>query len=250
MEASIRSQPQELHAALVGALLSEGFSALLCSIIARREQVPRGEFGMEDEEKMQALYVPAYGDSLPRRIEIRKEHELWDLQKLVGGDVEPLDIYENTTIWCNAEGLYECIPNRAIFATPWQEEAGFLSQFDFKTPVKTGDFFTVLHGDLVVLGIDENSYGERSRGLTEPELKLYEHYFTEISRPLSGEFAILALQHGGKDEAARLRVPANAFKSLEDFGGRTSADMDIAPEEGHEEIDDSWLDGIDEEDRF
>ena len=205
---------------------------------------------MEDDEKMQALYIPAYGDSLPRRIEISREHELAELQKLVGGNVDPLDIYEGTTIWCNDEGLYECIPNRAIFATPWQEEVGFLSQFDFDTPVKTGDFFTVLHGDLVVLGIDENSYGERSRGLTEPELRLYEHYFTEISRPLSGEFAILALQHGGKDEAARLHVPASMFKSLEDFGGRTSVSRDIASEEEHEESDDSWLDGLDEEDRF
>lgn len=203
---------------------------------------------MDDEEMMQALYVPASGDSLPRRIEIRKEHELSDLQKLVGGYVEPLDIYEGSSIWCNEEGIYGCIPNRAIYATPWQEEVGFLSQFDFKSMVKTGDLFTVLCGDLVVLGMDEDRDGE-TRGLTEPELELYEHYFTEISRPLSGELAILALQHGGKDQVARMHVPAALFKSLEDFGGRSSESMDAIPAE-RSESSDSWLEGIDEEDRF
>lgn len=201
---------------------------------------------MEDEEKMQALYVPAYGDSLPRRIEIRKEHELWDLQKLVGGNIEPVDIYEGSTIWLNENGLSECIPNRAIFATPWQEERGFLSTLDFRSPVRTGDLYAVLFGDLVILGND----GEGSRSLTEPELKLYEHYFTEISEPNSGIYAVIAIRTGGIPEASRIRTDEGNFRSLEDFGDKSTA---IRAESRWNDVSrngDTWLDDLGEEDRF
>lgn len=201
---------------------------------------------MEDEEKMQALYVPAYGDCLPKRIEISAGRELSELQRLVGGNIEPLDIYKGSTIWLNDDGLQCCIPNRAIFATPWQEEQGFLSQLDFMTPVKTGDLYAVLFGDLVILGND----GERSRSLTESELKLYEHYFTEISEPMSGIGAVIAIRTGGIPEAGRIRTDEGKFRSLEDFGGKSSA---IRAESRWNDVSrnsDTWLDELGEEDRF
>lgn len=117
---------------------------------------------------------------------------------------------------------------------------------DFMTPVKTGDLYAVLFGDLVILGND----GERSRSLTESELKLYEHYFTEISEPMSGIGAVIAIRTGGIPEAGRIRTDEGKFRSLEDFGGKSSA---IRAESRWNDVSrnsDTWLDELGEEDRF
>ena len=75
----------------------------------------------------------------------------------MGGNIETFDIAfgEEVSLYVNEEGLFTCPPNRAIFATEEMAKAGYLSQLDYSKVVEMGDFYTVLNGDIVAVGLWE-----------------------------------------------------------------------------------------------
>lgn len=59
-------------------------------------------------------------------------------------------------------------PNRAVYATRGMEREGYLSQMDYATPVREGDLYGLLFGDIVALGYD--AMEGTSRSLTDEEV--------------------------------------------------------------------------------
>lgn len=110
---------------------------------------------------MKGMLIPTNGN--PVEIDIKVDEEgstLHDLQRLVGGNIEPFDVIfgEGISLYVNEEGLFTCPPNRAVYATKGMEEAGYLSMMvsmmDYGSPVKEGELYSILCGDLVAVGFD------------------------------------------------------------------------------------------------
>ena len=49
------------------------------------------------------------------------------------------------------------------------EDAGFLSQLDFRTPVREGDLYAIVFGDMVFTGLDPETGGSRDISSEERE---------------------------------------------------------------------------------
>ena len=69
---------------------------------------------------MKGMLIPTNGN--PVEIDIKVDEEgstLHDLQRLVGGKIEPFDVIfgEGISLYVNEEGLFTCPPNRAVYAT-------------------------------------------------------------------------------------------------------------------------------------
>ena len=105
---------------------------------------------------MKGMLIPT--NENPVEIDIKVDEEgstLHDLQRLVGGNIEPFDVIfgEGISLYVNEEGLFTCPPNRAVYATKGMEEAGYLSMMvsmmDYGSPVKEGELYSILCGDLV-----------------------------------------------------------------------------------------------------
>lgn len=128
---------------------------------------------------------------------------LHDLQRLVGGNIEPFDVIfgEGISLYVNEEGLFTCPPNRAVYATKGMEEAGYLSMMDYSSPVKEGELYSILCGDLVAVGFDFET-GE-NRDLSADEMSRVTDYFTEVSKPGSGIEEVIAIRTGQRREEAR-----------------------------------------------
>lgn len=146
---------------------------------------------------MKGVLIPTGG--APRPIDIQKDSDgsaLSSLQQLVGGNIEafPVIFGDDICVYVNEEGLYNCPPNRAVYATWGMEEAGYLSQLDYDHAVKEGELYTVLFGDLVAVGYDPET-GE-DRDLTNSEVQTVSDYFTKVSAPGSGYKEVLAIQSG------------------------------------------------------
>lgn len=99
------------------------------------------------------------------------------------------------------EGLFTCPPNRAVYATKGMEEAGYLSMMDYSSPVKEGELYSILCGDLVAVGFDFET-GE-NRDLSADEMSRVADYFTEVSKPGSGIEEVIAIRTGQRREEAR-----------------------------------------------
>lgn len=66
---------------------------------------------------MKAMLIPTGGE--PVEIDIRADEKgstLSDLQRLVGGSIEPFDVIfgEGISLYVNEDGLFTCPPNRAV----------------------------------------------------------------------------------------------------------------------------------------
>lgn len=61
------------------------------------------------------------------------------------------------------------------------EREGYLSQMDYATPVREGDLYGLLFGDIVALGYD--AMEGTSRSLTDEEVARVSEYFTSESGP-------------------------------------------------------------------
>ena len=68
----------------------------------------------------------------------------------------------------NEEGLGNCPPNRAVYATRNMVEEGYLSQMDYTSVVKEGELYTILWGDIVAVGFDPETGMDRD--LTDAEI--------------------------------------------------------------------------------
>ncbi|MFR1640394.1 MAG: DUF3846 domain-containing protein [Eggerthellaceae bacterium] len=82
---------------------------------------------------------------------------LRELQGCIGGLIEPMGwLFDDEPAgYCNEEGLLGATfldANRAVYATKAMEEAGFLSQLDFETPVREGDLYAIVF--MVFTGFD------------------------------------------------------------------------------------------------
>lgn len=115
---------------------------------------------------MKGVLIPT--DGAPRPIDIQKDSDgsaLHSLQQLVGGNIEafPVIFGDDICVYVNEEGLYNCPPNRAVYATQGMEEAGYISQLDYDHAVKEGELYTVLFGDLVAVGYDPETGEDRER---------------------------------------------------------------------------------------
>lgn len=81
---------------------------------------------------MKGMLIPTNGNPVEIDIEVDETGStLHDLQRLVGGNIEPFDVIfgEGISLYVNEEGLFTCPPNRAVYATKGMEEAGYLLQF-------------------------------------------------------------------------------------------------------------------------
>lgn len=90
---------------------------------------------------------------------------------------------------------------RAVYATKGMEEAGYLSMMDYSSPVKEGELYSILCGDLVAVGFDFET-GE-NRDLSADEMSRVADYFTEVSKPGSGIEEVIAIRMGQRREEAR-----------------------------------------------
>ena len=153
---------------------------------------------------MKGMLIPTNGNPVEIDIEVDETGStLHDLQRLVGGNIESFDVIfgEGTSLYVNEEGLFTCPPNRAVYATKGMEEAGYLSMMDYSSPVKEGDLYSILCGDLVAVGFDFET-GE-NRDLAADEMSRVADYFTEVSKPGSGIEEVIAIRTGQRREEAR-----------------------------------------------
>lgn len=138
---------------------------------------------------MKGMLIPTNGNPVEIDIEVDEAGStLHDLQRLVGGNIEPFDVIfgEGISLYVNEEGLFTCPPNRAVYATKGMEEAGYLS---------------ILCGDLVAVGFDFET-GE-NRDLSVDEMSRVADYFTEVSKPGSGIEEVIAIRMGQRREEVR-----------------------------------------------
>lgn len=169
------------------------FDSHLAGTLDSREPMARQKGGTP----MKGVLIPT--DGAPRPIDIQKDSDgsaLSSLQQLVGGNIEafPVIFGDDICVYVNEEGLYNCPPNRAVYATQGMEEAGYISQLDYAHAVREGELYTVLFGDLVAVGYDPET-GE-DRDLTDCEVQTVSDYFTKVSAPGSGYREVLAIQSG------------------------------------------------------
>ena len=108
-----------------------------------------------NEMQAHGLLIPV--GSKPFEVWIYKNNSLAELQDLVNGNVEVLRVLGNgVDLWVNDEGLFNgSQPNRAIYATKHMEEVGYLDQLTFGHPVKEGELYSLICGDFVAFGVDE-----------------------------------------------------------------------------------------------
>lgn len=153
---------------------------------------------------MKGMLIPTNGNPVEIDIEIDEAGStLHDLQRLVGGNIEPFDVIfgEGISLYVNEEGLFTCPPNRAVYATKGMEEAGYLSMMEYSSPVKEGELYSILCGDLVAVGFDFET-GE-NRDLSVDEMSRVADYFTEVSKPGSGIEEVIAIRMGQRREEVR-----------------------------------------------
>lgn len=97
-----------------------------------------------NEMQAHGLLIPV--GSKPFEVWIDKNNSLAELQDLVNGNVDVLSILGNgVDLWVN----------RAIYATKHMEEVGYLDQLTFGHPVKEGELYSLICGDFVAFGADE-----------------------------------------------------------------------------------------------
>lgn len=108
-----------------------------------------------NEMQAHGLLIPV--GSKPIEVWIDKNNSLDELQNFVNGNVDVLSVLGNgVNLWVNEEGLFNgSMPNRAIYATKHMEEVGYLDQLTFGHPVKEGELYSLICGDFVAFGVDE-----------------------------------------------------------------------------------------------
>jgi len=76
------------------------------------------------------------------------------------------------------------------------EDAGFLSQLDFRTPVREGDLYAIVFGDMVFTGFDPET-GE-SRDISPEECERVRERFGGAGSIDSGASELLSLALAGR----------------------------------------------------
>lgn len=140
-----------------------------------------------------------------RTAEIEPDDEgsyLSALQALVGGRIEFFDVMfgDEPALIVNDDGIFEGLPpNRAIWATRSMEEAGYLSQLDYSSPVREGDFYAILFGTILAVSYDEDG---AARDITDAELGRVRAAIGEERHVTSGIEAAMAIRAGYEPPSA------------------------------------------------
>lgn len=151
---------------------------------------------------LDVMVVPVGREPEPKTLESDENGSfLKVLQGCVGGPIEPLPwLFDDAPAgYCNEEGMLGATfldANRAVYATKAMEDAGFLSQLDFATPVREGDLFTIVFGDMVFCGFDPET-GE-SRDITPEECERVRECFGGAESIDSGASELLSLALAGR----------------------------------------------------
>lgn len=123
------------------------------------------------------------------------------LQGCVGGLIEPLSwlFGDAPAGYCNEEGALGATfldANRAVYADKAIEDAGFLSQLDFRTPVREGDLYAIVFGDMVFTGFDPDTGG--SRDISPEECERVRERFGGAESIDSDASELLSLARSGR----------------------------------------------------
>lgn len=151
---------------------------------------------------MKVIEIPVWDE--PRIVDVSPDERgsfLGAYQELVGGLIEAVGVpYGNRlTLYVNEEGIPSGLaPNRAVFASKWMEERGFLSCIDYETAVREGDLYTVLFGTIVAVAADPVETVEDGcrytewveRDVTEAEFAEVEADFADYATGINAVAAI------------------------------------------------------------
>ena len=151
---------------------------------------------------LDAMVVPVGREPAPRTLEADESGSfLKALQGCVGGPIEPLSwLFDDAPAgYCSEEGALGATfldANRAVYADKAMEDAGFLSQLDFATPVREGDLYAIVFGDMVFTGFDPET-GE-SRDIPPEECERVRERFGGAGSIDSGASELLSLALAGR----------------------------------------------------
>lgn len=102
-------------------------------------------------------------------------------------DDEPL-------LFVDDEGIYNSVPNRAVFANKHMEKLGYLSTLDYTNPVKEGDLHSLLFGNIVAVSYEYDEEGnDIARDITDEE---FEQLKKDFDDPDNGVVVALAIKNG------------------------------------------------------
>ena len=148
---------------------------------------------------LDVMVVPVGREPEPKTLESDENGSfLKALQGCVGGPIESLSwLFDDAPAgYCNEEGALGATFLDAIYADKAMEDAGFLSQLDFATPVHEGDLFTIVFGDMVFCGFDPET-GE-SRDISREECERVRERFGGTASIDSGASELLSLALAGR----------------------------------------------------
>lgn len=168
-----------------------------------------------NEMQAHGLLIPV--GSMPIEVWIDKNNSLDELQNFVNGNVDVLRVLGNgVDLWFNKEYLFNgSQPNRAIYATKHMEEVGYLDQLTFGHPVKEGKLYSLICGDFVAFGVDEE--GEIASLPQETIDKLKETFadpstgykeYIHIKYGIEPDRYQLQNEHAAGDSMRNLRCPS------------------------------------------
>ncbi|MCI6547605.1 MAG: DUF3846 domain-containing protein [Coriobacteriaceae bacterium] len=149
---------------------------------------------------MRGVLIPTLG--YPAEVDMPEDGgqpTLETLEGLVGGYIEPFDALwgGRVTLFVDEDGIGSKPVNRAIYATPEMVSEGFMTPCG---PVREGECYTVLFGDILAVGYDPET-GDM-RGMTDEELAEVKGYFSEVSGPGSGALEAMRIR-ATRGDAAR-----------------------------------------------
>ena len=155
------------------------------------------------ENTLEVMVVPTGGMPYRKTLEADENGDfLTALQECVGGRIEPMGYVfdDEPCVYCNEEGLLPgsgCTPNRAIYADAAMAEAGYASQEDPSRAVREGELFHIAFGDLVCVGFDAETGGDRD--IADAECERVMERFGTLESIASGPIeACAALARAGR----------------------------------------------------
>ena len=136
---------------------------------------------------MKAILVPVCGN--PRTIELSDTDTLKDMQKHVGGCIEPMSwvFDDEPSVYVNEEGKFTCRPNRAVYAD------GSDVAWD-GTIINEGDLIDIIFGDFICVGFDPETGADRS--VTDEEVERVMERFGSAESLASGFIEAVRIRNG------------------------------------------------------
>ena len=94
-------------------------------------------------------------------------------------------------LWVDDEGIYNSLPNRAVFGNKRMEEVGYLNHFNHEEVIKEDYLYCVLFGNIVAVSYEYDDEGDDiARDITDEEFEQLKSDFQDIDSGLMGVMAI------------------------------------------------------------